>query len=230
MNGRGGAGAVLFDLDGTLLDTAADMVATLDLVMGEESRPPLPYAHARNHVSHGVLGLLRLAFGELEDGERSRLQQRFLQLYAERLALATRLFPGMEEVLFRLDASHIPWGVVTNKPAVLTEPLLDQLRLLQRCACVVSGDTLPQRKPDPAPLLYALQQINVAPAIAIYVGDAARDITAGRAAGMRTVAALYGYIPHDDDASTWGADHHIRHPSELFAIVHGTYPGRAHGR
>lgn len=227
MTDHDGAGAVLFDLDGTLLDTAPDMVATLDLVMGEESRPPLAYEHARNHVSNGVLGLLRLAFGELEDGERNRLRQRFLQLYAERLALATRLFPGMDAVLDRLDASGVPWGVVTNKPAAFTEPLLDRLLLLQRCACVVSGDTLPQRKPDPAPLLHALRQIGVTPAAAIYVGDAARDIAAGRAAGMRTVAALYGYIPHEENASIWGADHHIRHPSELFAILNGAYSDTA---
>lgn len=222
MTGMGHPSAVLFDLDGTLLDTAPDMVPTLNRLLGEESRSPLPYEQARSYVSDGVHGLLRLAFGELAEIERARLQRRYLHIYAGRLAVATRLFDGMEQVLAGIEQRQIPWGVVTNKPSALTEPLLEQLGLRARCACVVSGDTLAQRKPDPRPLLHALDLISAEIAAAVYVGDAPRDITAGRAAGMRTVAALYGYIPADADASCWGADHAIRNPVDLLALIDDT--------
>jgi phosphoglycolate phosphatase len=219
MSRSAGVSAVLFDLDGTLLDTAPDMVATLNLVLAEESRPAPPYHRARAHVSNGALGLLRLAFGELPESERARLQQRFLQLYGRRLAVETRLFTGMDEVLAGIENRAIPWGVVTNKPAALTEPLLERLGLRQRCACVVSGDTTSQRKPHPQPLMHALGLIPASPRAAIYVGDASRDIAAGRAAGVRTVAALYGYIPPEEDAASWGADHDILRPLDLMPIL-----------
>lgn len=215
----GGLSAVLFDLDGTLLDTAPDMVATLNQILVEESRTELPYEHARRYVSNGIPGLLKLAFGELGEEEHNRLRQRFRQIYGGRLALATSLFAGMEQVLCEFEERAILWGVVTNKPAQLTEPLLEELQLLSRCACVVSGDTLPWRKPDPQPLLHALEQIGVAPAASVYVGDAARDIIAGRAAGMRTVAALYGYIPTDEDPAAWGADLEVREPVDLLGVL-----------
>jgi len=213
------ASAVLFDLDGTLLDTAPDMVATLNLVQAEESRPPLAYEQARAFVSSGVLGLLKAGFGELTEAEGERLRARYLHVYGSRLAIGTRLFAGMAEVLRRLDQARIPWGVVTNKPAFLTEPLLKQLQLHSRCACVVSGDTVPRRKPDPQPLLHALATISAVAHSTVYVGDAERDITAGRAAGMYTVAALYGYIPPQDDPTTWGADHSIASPIELLRVL-----------
>lgn len=211
--------AVLFDLDGTLLDTAPDMVPALNELLAEESRAPLAYVGARSQVSNGVPGLLRLAFGALAEEPHERLRTRYLQLYGRRLAEETRLFAGMAQVLQWLEARQIPWGVVTNKPAALTEPLLEQLDLHARCACVVSGDTVARRKPDPLPLVHALDIIGVPPSTAIYVGDAARDITAGRAAGMRTVAALYGYIPAGEDPQAWGADHDIRHPLELLELL-----------
>jgi phosphoglycolate phosphatase len=211
--------AVLFDLDGTLLDTAPDMVATLDELLREHSRDPLPFELARSHVSNGSLGLLRLAFGELPDAERRRLQLRFFDLYDQRLAATTRLFEGMAETLAAIEAAAIPWGVVTNKPARFTEPLLERLELRERCACVISGDTVSERKPHPMPLLRALELISADASSAVYVGDAARDIVAGRAAGMRTVAALYGYIPADDLPAAWGADHDIRRPVELLDVL-----------
>jgi phosphoglycolate phosphatase len=211
--------AVLFDLDGTLLDTAPDMVAVLHRVQAEEGRTPLPYPFARRYVSHGVLGLLRAAFGELEAGQRARLQRRYLEAYAARLAVETTLFDGMAAVLGQLEAARIPWGVVTNKPGHLTEPLLRQLGLRTRCACVVSGDTVAERKPHPEPLLHALRLIPAPPHDAVYVGDAQRDIAAGRAAGLRTIAALYGYIPPEDDPAGWGADHDVASPAELLPIL-----------
>lgn len=211
--------AMLFDLDGTLLDTAPDMVPALNELLAEEGREPLDYAQARAFVSNGALGLLGLAFSDAADDERKRLHQRYLQLYAARLSRETALFPGMDEVLERLERASIPWGVVTNKPAGLTEPLLDDLGLRVRCACVVSGDTLPERKPHPGPLLHALGLIQARASDAIYVGDAERDIAAGRAAGMRTVAAIYGYIPPGQNPADWGAHHHIASPDALLELI-----------
>jgi 2-phosphoglycolate phosphatase len=211
--------AVLFDLDGTLLDTAPDMVAALNALLAEESLAPLDYRFARAHVSNGALGLLQIAFEQIDEANRDRLRDRFLEIYAARLAVATRLFAGMEAVLGNIEASGMVWGVVTNKPAYLTEPLMAALGLSQRCACLVSGDTLPHRKPRPEPLLHATKLISVGSGQAVYVGDAARDIEAGQAAGMATVAAAYGYIQPGDDPATWGADHAIEHPAHLWDIL-----------
>jgi phosphoglycolate phosphatase len=219
MSAISGRRAVLFDLDGTLLDTAPDMVPVLHQLQEELDLPPLPYARARCHVSHGVTGLLRVAFGDLSEAERSRLQHRYLELYAARLAVETALFGGMSEVLAVLEDAAIPWGIVTNKPSHLTEPLLERLRLRARCACVVSGDTVGERKPHPRPLLHALELIGASADRAVYVGDAARDIMAGRAAGMRTIVALYGYIPPEEDPAAWGADHGAGTPGDLLAIL-----------
>ncbi|CAG0943164.1 N-acetyl-D-muramate 6-phosphate phosphatase [Gammaproteobacteria bacterium] len=214
-----GLSTVLFDLDGTLLDTAPDMVSALNDLLREESARPMPFEVARCHVSNGVLGLLRLAFGDVPDDERERLQQRFIDLYSRQLARQTRLFQGMDRVLATLEAAGVPWGVVTNKPGRLTEPLLAALALRRRCAAVVSGDTTPERKPHPQPLRHALAEIGADARSAVYVGDAARDVSAGRAAGMRTVAALYGYIPPGEDPQAWGADHHIEAPEDLLAMI-----------
>ncbi|MBW7931163.1 MAG: phosphoglycolate phosphatase [Gammaproteobacteria bacterium] len=211
--------AVLFDLDGTLLDTAPDMVAALHALQDEESVPRLAYDSARAWVSHGVVGVVGAAFGALPETERARLQQRFIGIYATCLARETRPFPGMREVLAAIEAAGVPWGVVTNKVARLSEPILAACGLRSRCAVVVSGDTTAQRKPHPLPLLHALDAIGVAPAHAIYVGDAARDIAAGRAAGTHTVAALYGYIPADEEPAGWGAEHCIRMPMELLGVA-----------
>ena len=211
--------AMLFDLDGTLLDTAPDMIAVLDQLMIEESREPLDYEHARAHVSNGSLGLIDIAFGKLEEAHRLSLRDRYLDLYEQHLATRTAPFEGIDTVLDHLEKANIPWGVVTNKPGYLTEPLLETLELLSRCACVISGDTLPERKPHPLPLLYAADLIGIEPSQVIYVGDANRDIEAGRAAGMTTVAATCGFIMPDDDPINWHADHYIDAPMELLSLV-----------
>lgn len=211
--------AVLFDLDGTLLDTAPDMVAALNQLRAEEGLAPLPHALARNEVSNGSAGLLRLGFPGAAADRLPSLQQRFLDLYAARLSEATTLFPGMAEVLHAIEGRQLHWGVVTNKPAWLTEPLLAALELHQRSACTVSGDTLPERKPHPAPLLHALRSLGLPAARAVYVGDAPRDIEAGRAAGMRTVLASYGYLDADQDLAGWGADHIIAAPAGLLEVL-----------
>ena len=214
-------GAVFFDLDGTLLDTAPDMVGALNELCVEHAVPPVDYQRGRAYVSNGAIGLINLAFEDIGDPERERLRGRFLELYAGRLADATDLFAGMEPVLNALDAADVAWGVVTNKPASLTHPLLDALELTARCACIVSGDTLPERKPHPGPLLHALAQIgsHVKGSGAMYVGDSDRDMRAGNAAGMVTVAAAYGFIPPEDDPHEWNADHIIGSPAELFGIL-----------
>ena len=213
--------AVLFDLDGTLLDTAPDMVAALNLLRGECGLDPLPHALARNEVSNGSAGLLRLGFPGAGTSQLQSLQQRFLDIYAARISEATVLFPGMEDVLQAIESRQLRWGIVTNKPGWLTEPLLVALELHERSACTVSGDTLPERKPHPAPLLHALKSLGLPAGRAVYVGDAPRDLEAGRAAGMRTILAGYGYLDASQDLAGWGADHVISHPGELLEVLAG---------
>lgn len=214
--------AVLFDLDGTLLDTAPDMVAALDELLAEEGRANVDYPVARAHVSKGALGLIDLGFGQLDEAHRMSLRDRYLGLYERRVADATALFEGMDEVLKTIERAGLHWGVVTNKPGFLTEPLLDALGLASRSAATVSGDTLPERKPHPRPLLHAAEHIGVQPAEALYVGDDERDVVAGNAAGMTTVAALYGFIPSGEDPAGWPADHRIERPGDLLSILRGS--------
>lgn len=213
------AEAVLFDLDGTLVDTAPDMVAVLTDLQKDHGRSPLAYELTRSHVSNGAMGLVRLAFPDVSDAERERLYAEYLERYGAAVCTASTLFPGLSELLDRLDEHEKPWGVVTNKPARMTEALLAELGLTERIACSVSGDTLPQRKPHPAPVLLACKMAGVPPEQAIYAGDAARDIEAGRAAGLRTVAAAYGYIMQGDDPASWGADEMAGSTEELIRLV-----------
>jgi phosphoglycolate phosphatase len=219
MRDGGAFRAVLFDLDGTLLDTAPDMVAALDELLGQEGRAPVDYPRARAYVSKGALGLIDFGFGPLDEAHRMSLRDRYLDLYLRRVAHATTLFDGMGEVLDAIENAGLSWGVVTNKPGFLTEPLLDALGLLARSASTVSGDSLPERKPHPGPLLHAAMQIGVTAAESIYVGDDARDVVAGNAAGMTTVAALYGFIPPDEDPWAWPADHRIERPEDLLNLL-----------
>ncbi|MGA7801095.1 MAG: phosphoglycolate phosphatase [Gammaproteobacteria bacterium] len=209
-------GAVLFDLDGTLLDTAPDLAYCLNELLVQSGRPPLPFEKIRPVVSHGGIGLIRLGFG-LEPNHPSfaELRRRLLDLYRDNLARHTQLFPGMDSVLAGLEARGIKWGVVTNKPGWLTDPLLQALGLFERAASVISGDTLPQRKPDPAPVLLACTQTGCSASQCVYVGDAARDIEAGRRAGLHTLVALFGYIAECDDPASWGADELIQTPEAL---------------
>lgn len=211
--------AVLFDLDGTLVDTAPDMVAVLTQLQTNRGDVAVAYDLARSSVSNGAAGLIRLAFPDVDDELHQSLYDEYLMLYAESVCEQSCLFPGLESLLDDLDRGQRPWGVVTNKPARLTDPLLSKLNLLERAACAISGDTLPQRKPDPAPMLLASRMLEVAPERVIYVGDAARDIEAGRAAGMTTVAAAYGYITADDDAGRWNADAVVADPAELARLL-----------
>ncbi len=198
---------VLFDLDGTLADTAPDLAFALNQVLAENGRAPLPFAHIRPAVSHGGLALTRLGFGiEPEHPDFAPLRQRLLDIYRANIARETRLFPGMDELLNHIEENDMNWGVVTNKPVWLTEPLMDALDLRERAGCIVSGDTCNNRKPHPEPILHGCQLAGSEAQHCVYIGDAQRDIEAGRRAGMRTVVALFGYIADNDRPQDWGAD------------------------
>ena len=208
--------AVLFDLDGTLIDTAPDMGGALNNLLIEENRPPLPLAALRPYVSQGGLVLTRIGFGgQVDEAEIEPLRQRFLQHYRAIVADNSRLFAGYDEVLTELERRAIAWGIVTNKPEWLTHPLLQQLGLAARCAVVIGGDTLPHRKPHPQPLQVAAERIGVDCRRCIYVGDDERDIQAGRAAQMKTLVATYGYIEDADAITAWRADGRIDQPLDL---------------
>lgn len=211
---------VLFDLDGTLADTAPDLVAVLNRLLAELDRPPVPYAVARNEVSNGAVGLLRLGLG-LEPGADvdKALWQRFLGLYETNLCVGSRLFIELRVISDAISRIGARWGIVTNKPAFLTEPLLARLGVGAAAGCVVSGDTLPERKPHPAPLVHAAGLLGVDHRRCIYVGDARRDIEAGRAAGMGTIAAAWGYIRATENLRDWGADAIMGHPGDVPGIL-----------
>lgn len=223
-------GLVLLDLDGTLMDTAPDMGKSLNLLRAEHHLPPLTPDRIRPYVSHGTPALLKLGFGiELQDARFAEMRARYLAIYREHLAEETRLFHGMTEVLEALDSRHLPWGVVTNKPSALTEPLLETCGLRRRAACVVSGDTVARRKPHPDPLLHAAGLCGVVPQKAVYVGDAQRDVDSAHAAGMLAVVALYGYLGEDELPAAWRADYMIKHPSELLEWLASAPPLRTAG-
>ncbi|MDP1708003.1 MAG: phosphoglycolate phosphatase [Gammaproteobacteria bacterium] len=211
-----GLRTVLFDLDGTLADTAPDLAFALNAVLQEQDRALLPFDTIRPIVSHGATALIRLGF-EIEPGTAAfeSLRLRLLDIYRNHLARHTRLFPGIEELLGAIEQRGMNWGIVTNKPAWLTDPLLEQIGLSARAACVVSGDTVAERKPHPAPMLHACHLAGSDAHQCLYVGDAARDIEAGRRAGMKTLVALFGYIGEDEQPDSWGADGMIAHPAEL---------------
>jgi len=215
------ARAVLFDLDGTLLDTAPDMAGALNQLLHEEGRPPLAFAHIRPHVSHGSTAMVRLGFADATDTRFAALRQRYLEIYGTCLAEETRVFDGLDAALAKLEAAGIPWGIVTNKPGWLTGPLLEQLELHHRARVVVSGDTLPERKPHPAPLLHAAKGLGIAPTDCIYIGDAERDAIAARAAGMKMFVALFGYIPAEERPEEWPATGRLRNTQEMIALLEG---------
>jgi phosphoglycolate phosphatase len=207
---------VLFDLDGTLADTAPDLAVALNRLLVERGKPELPFGKIRPMVSHGGVYMLCRAFAVTDtDPEFPALRERFLEIYASNLADATRLFPGMPEVLDRIEALGYTWGIVTNKMERLTRPLVVALNLDHRAACVVCGDTLNHSKPHPAPMLHACQLIACAPEQTLYIGDAEKDVIAGNSAHMHTLIARYGYISDEDAPENWGADGVIDTPLEI---------------
>lgn len=207
--------AVLFDLDGTLVDSAPDLAAAANRVLADHQRAPVDYARLRSVVSKGGRAMLAVCFPDLDDPAREALLPVFLRYYGERLADQSRLFDGVEALLAALEARGLRWGIVTNKPEALARGVVAGFGWQARCAVLVGGDTLPTRKPDPAPLLLACRQLEVAPGDAIYVGDDLRDVQAARAAGMPSVAALWGYREDGDDPLRWQADHVAAHASAV---------------
>lgn len=198
---------VLFDLDGTLADTAPDLAFALNQVLIEHGKKPLPFDIIRPYVSHGGPALIQLGFhisAEHPDFEPCR--QRLLEIYRANIARETTLFPGMHELLNHIEQNNMNWGVVTNKPGRLTEPLMDALELTQRAACIVSGDTCNNRKPHPEPILHGCKLAGSEAQHCIFIGDAERDIESGRRAGMKTILAMFGYIGDDDAPHQWQAD------------------------
>lgn len=206
---------VLFDLDGTLLDTAHDMAEALNRVRVAEGLERLPFEQVRPLVSHGAPRMLRFAFGEPEPARYESLRARFLDFYRGALAVHTRLFDGFERVLKTIEASDLLWGVVTNKPGWLAMPLLQELGLATRCSCMVAGDTLAERKPHPLPLLHAARLLALEPRECVYVGDAERDVQAARNAGMIPLVAGFGYLAEGEDPAAWHPDAVFAKPEEL---------------
>ena len=201
-------GCVLFDLDGTLLDTAPDFCAALQTMAQERGDSPVPQSRVRQTVSNGARALVEMAFGTRPDEPGfEQLLERLLTLYGQQIeGSRSALYPGMDELLRYLEVQRIPWGVVTNKAVRFSAPLLEAMALHSRCAVLVCPDHVTRSKPDPEPLLLACQKLGRRPAASLYVGDHERDISAGRAAGMYTVAAAYGYLAADDPVQRWGAD------------------------
>ena len=214
------ADAVLFDLDGTLADTGPDLAFALNETLRHFGHEALDYALIRPVVSHGGIALIKLGFGiEPDSNGFEERRQCLLKIYADNLLRETCLFPGMDEVLTTLESDDTPWGIVTNKPAWLTDPLIDAMALRERAACVISGDTCPNRKPHPEPILHACELMERLPTETWYIGDAGRDMQAGKAAGCTTVAALYGYLHPEDPPDAWLSDLSIDHPRDLLALL-----------
>jgi N-acetyl-D-muramate 6-phosphate phosphatase len=207
---------VLFDLDGTLADTAPDLSAALNRVRLDQGLAPVAMEALRSSASHGARGLLRTGMGvEPEHSRYGALRDAFLAHYEAGLCVDTQLFAEVDTLLDAIESRSLRWGIVTNKAARYTTPLIERLGLDRRAAAVVCGDTTPFPKPHPAPLLAAADILGVSPARCVYVGDAERDVTAGIAAGMRTIVALYGYIETHETPEIWPADGSIDRPSAL---------------
>ena len=214
---------MLFDLDGTLADTAPDLARALNRLRAANGLAPMPLELTRPHTSSGARGLIKVGFGLAPGDDRyEALKLQFLDFYAAAICVETRLFDGMAELLEQLERNGVPWGVVTNKAERFTLPLLESLRLRERAACVVGGDTVARAKPYPDPLLHAAAALRLPPAACLYVGDDRRDVQAARAAGMRVLAANYGYLGEDGSAQSWQADAVIDHPCQVLDHLHGS--------
>ncbi len=214
------ARAVLFDLDGTLIDSAPDLAGAGNDMRVARGLAPLPFEQFRPMVGSGARGMVGIALQvSPADADFALLRDEFLSRYEKRMTQLTRAFDAMLPVLAALQARGMPWGIVTNKARRFTEPLVRALGLYERAATVISGDTTPHSKPHPAPLLEAARQMQIDPQHCVYVGDDLRDIQAGQAAGMGTVAAAWGYLGAGEPVSAWGADHVIERPDQLLNLL-----------
>jgi phosphoglycolate phosphatase len=212
--------AVLFDLDGTLIDTAPDFASVVNQLCRQHGRPEIDYPQIRHTVSHGARALVTLAFDCREgDQQFDTLRLQLLELYSQQLAVKTALFDGIAELLSWLESQSLPWGIVTNKPRLYAEPLLAALALAERCGTLVCPDDVRQTKPHAEPMLLACKQIACKPGNTVYIGDHRRDIEAGSNAGMQTIAANYGYIDPSDPASSWQASYTVEQPADIQALL-----------
>jgi len=211
---------IFFDLDGTLMDTAPDLHAAMLETLSHYEKSSIPFHRFRPHVHTGTQKMIFASFSlDASHPDYSGIEQTFLDHYSKKMTEKTELFPGMSNVLDRLDETQTPWGIVTSKPAWLTEPLLAYFQLDKRSKCVISGDTLEKVKPHPAPLLHACRITKTLPREAIYVGDTHDDIKAAKAAGMRAIAALYGYREALSNPAEWEADLMIESPLEILEYL-----------
>lgn len=210
--------AVFFDLDGTLVDSAADLIAAMNRLRAELGEAPADSTAVGQVVSKGGRAMLRRGFPAADEARIEALLPRFLQMYSENIAIHTRPYPGVDAVLRALEMHGIRWGIVTNKPGHLARAVVAELKLDSRSSALVSGDCLAQRKPDPAPLLHACALVGVTATRSVYVGDDARDIEAGQRAGMKTVAAAWGYLDGENPRD-WGADCVVATPHEFLAAL-----------
>lgn len=212
--------AVMFDLDGTLLDTAPDFVVVVNQLLVEQNQPPLPSDTIRTSVSNGSKALIKLAFGIEESHEQfETLRQRLLELYLAHIAVYTKPFPGISALLDKLADNNISWGIATNKPATYTLPLMAALNIQPAPLSVICPDHVARSKPDPESLVLAGKQLNCSPEEIIYIGDHKRDIDCGKGAGSITIAAAYGYVDDGDDPANWHADYCVNHADEIWPIV-----------
>ena len=216
MNSSPKARAVLFDLDGTLADTAPDLTDALNELLMQHGKQKLPYERVQKYVSQGSVAMLKLGFGEsLKESHINELRDNFFNFYDSTLCNKTKLFPDVPDLLDSLDRASIPWGIVTNKPSRFVEPLLLHLDIATRTICTVCGDTLLQSKPSPEPLHHAANLIGIDESECIYIGDDPRDVHAGTAANMTTAVAAYGYVEDEQDPHSWGADYVLENPLQL---------------
>jgi len=211
--------AMLFDLDGTLVDSAPDLVAALNWLRESVSLPPLATHAMSQYVSHGAVGILRAGMPATSEEQFSVWKTRYLQRYAEHSYRESQLYHGVTEVLRNLHEKGIPWGIVTNKFTHLTTPILAAAGLAGKVGCVVCGDTLERPKPDPAPVLFACHQLGIAPAETLFAGDDVRDIEAGKSAGTMTAAVMYGYGSHEFDGSHLEGSFRIEHPLGFLELL-----------
>lgn len=212
--------AVLFDLDGTLVDTAPDLGHALNLQRQRHSMPFLADEVIRPYASHGSKGLLKIGFDlDGQEPNFASMREEYLQLYTEVMTRQPVLFDGMAELLQALESKQLAWGIVTNKPRRFTTPIVEALGLQNRAATVISGDDAPQPKPSPQTLFLACERANLDPSTVLYIGDAERDVQAGKAAGMKTLVALFGYLGVADQPSEWGADGLINEPMQALEYI-----------
>lgn len=215
---------VLFDLDGTLLDTAPDLIASLNVALLTENMLPVAVDFMRPYISCGAETMIKQSLkGNASPQAHQRILHKMLDHYLQNIAMYTRFFKGMETVLDTLELKHIKWGVVTNKLQRFTKPLMQALQLKHRATCIISGDSTDNIKPHPKPIYVACQQAKVTPDTCIYVGDSLSDIEAGNRAGTKTLAVTYGYLKPDDRPDSWGATALIKQPSDLMLWINKNY-------